>query len=179
MDFSLSPADKDVIALYGDDLDAATEAVLSRLTDSLRPQLRLQVQHEINWQATYRDITEKERAAHFYLLACPHVSSTPSRPVYESFRVGVDLLDAFVKQYRLDKGKVLKLAAGEIKEHKGWIAHPLASGKYCLNAAPKPAKEHLSLAEGLAPRPFGAMLEGPGDPRKPAPVFLPTKTYKE
>jgi hypothetical protein len=180
MDFTLSPSDKELVAAHSEDLDAATEAVLSRLTDSLRPQLRLQVQREINWNATYRDIQERERAAHHYRLCCPASNSTSTRPVYEDWRVPVDLLDAFAKEHRLDKGQLLKLANGETQEYKKWIAHPNATGKYLLNKRPKPATDHPSLAEGV----IGPLLPldadtGRGDPRKTAPTFLATKTYKE
>jgi hypothetical protein len=181
MELQLTPQDKDIVALYGEDLDAATEAVLARLTAELRPKLRLQVQHEINWNATYRDILAREAASRHYLLCQPAPSSTSSRPVFESWRVPVDLLGDFCAHYRLDKSKVLRLANGELQDYKGWIQHPHAGGKYCLNARPKPATESLSLGEGvIGPLlPLGTTPTGLGDPRKPAPVLLPTKTYKE
>jgi hypothetical protein len=39
LDVTLTPADKDLIAQHGEDIEAATDAVLARLTDALRPQL--------------------------------------------------------------------------------------------------------------------------------------------
>jgi hypothetical protein len=178
MDLQLTPQDKDLISLYGEDLDAATEAVLARLTAELRPKLRLQVKHEIDWNATYRDILAREAAAHHYLLCQPASNSTPTRPVYAVWRVLVGDVEDFAKEHHLDKAKLLKLAVGELQEYKGWIAYPLASGKYCDNRRPKPATEHPSLAEGLPGPVVAATRTDNGTPLKPAPVFLQTQQYK-
>jgi hypothetical protein len=88
-------------------------------------------------------------------------------------------VDSFCAHFRLDKAKMLRLAAGEVPEYKGWIAYPFAGSKYCDNRRPKPVTELPSLAEGL-PGPVTAMLgeTAYGDPLRVAPAILPTRTYK-
>jgi hypothetical protein len=181
----LTPADNaDILSHLANDATddqvcAVAQELLGRMASE--PKLVQDMANQVRRVLNVRRDSEIRQAAieasKCYIFARLHRSATPMHPVYEQLKVYARDFGSFCKANGLSEKDVLKVAAGELAEHRGWrqgmFPGSLGTPRTQVVRSKLPGPAMVAVPFGPALPTKGRSLDAPA-----APVFLPAKVWQ-